>query len=61
MVKIKQENASTPLNFVYGNNHFEPTKIYSEITNIPIHNDDKKKEIMHNQNMNIKNKTKNSD
>jgi hypothetical protein len=50
MVKIekkkkKKKKTSTPLNLVYGNNHFEPTEIYLEITNIPIHihNDDPKK------------------
>jgi len=34
MVKIKQENGSTPLNLVYGNNQIEPTKIYQKITKI---------------------------
>jgi hypothetical protein len=45
MVNVKQKNASTPLNLVYGNNHFELVEIYSKNTNIPIpiHNDDKKK------------------
>jgi hypothetical protein len=45
MVKIEQENMITPLNLVYGKNHFEPTKINSEITNIfiHIHNDHQKK------------------
>jgi hypothetical protein len=44
MVQIQQENASIPLNLVYGNNHFEFVNIYFKITNIPIyiHNDDKK-------------------
>jgi hypothetical protein len=44
IVKIKQENTPTPLNLVYGNNHFEPDEINSKITNIPIHihNDDQK-------------------
>jgi hypothetical protein len=30
MVHIEQEIASTPLNLVYGNNHFELATIYSE-------------------------------
>jgi len=55
MVRIEQKNASTLLNIVYGNNHFELVEIYLELTNIPIyiHNDDPKKIINHN--MNIKN------
>jgi hypothetical protein len=46
----------TPLNLVYGNNHFELAEIYSEITNVPIviHNDDKKKEITTNQKYELK-------
>jgi hypothetical protein len=62
MVKIEQKNASTPLNLAYGNNHFEHTEFYLEITNIPIHihNDDpKKKTIFHNTNINNINKTYN--
>jgi hypothetical protein len=45
MVKVEQENASTPLKLVCGNNHFEPIEIYSKITNVHIfiHNDDGKK------------------
>jgi hypothetical protein len=31
MVKVKQKNASTPLNLVYGNNHFEPTKVIQKL------------------------------
>jgi hypothetical protein len=45
MVKIEQKNASTPLNLVYGNNHFAPTKFYFKITNIHIHNDDPEKKL----------------
>jgi hypothetical protein len=57
MVKVKQKNASTPLNPVYGNNHFELVESYSKIANIPIHihNDDKKIKISIAQNVNIKN------
>jgi hypothetical protein len=29
MVQIEQKVALTPLNLVYGNNHFEPATIYS--------------------------------
>jgi hypothetical protein len=56
MVKVKQKNASTPLNLAYGNNHFEPAESYSEITNLPIriHNDDKKRKKTIAQTMNIK-------
>ncbi len=44
MVKVEQENESTPLNLIYGNNHFELADIYSQIIDIPIYtqNDDKK-------------------
>jgi hypothetical protein len=34
MVQIQQENASTVLNLVYGNNHFELADIYSKITTL---------------------------
>ncbi len=37
MVKVEQENESTPLNFICGNNHFELADIYSQIKNIPIY------------------------
>ncbi len=59
MVKIEQENTVTPLNLVYGKNHFELTKINSDITNIliHIHNDHQKKTINHNMNVNNKTKT----
>ncbi len=36
IIKVEQENESTPLNLIYGNNHFELAYIYSQITNIPI-------------------------
>jgi hypothetical protein len=44
MIKVEQENESTLLNLIYGNNHFEIVDIYSQIINIPIctQNDDKK-------------------
>jgi hypothetical protein len=44
MVKVEQENESTPLNLIYGNNHFEIVDIYSQITDISIctQNHDKK-------------------
>ncbi len=60
MFQIQQENASIPLNLVYGNNHFEHVNIYSKITNIPIytHNDDKKKGKTTNHNMDVNNETK---
>jgi hypothetical protein len=31
MVQIQQENASTPLNLVHGNNHFKHVDINSKI------------------------------
>jgi len=34
MAQIQQENASAPLNLVYGNNHFEHVDIYLEIANL---------------------------
>jgi hypothetical protein len=56
MVKVEQENASTPLKLVCGNNHFEPVEIYSKITNVHIfiHNDDGGKKKTTNQNINKK-------
>ncbi len=58
MVKIKQENTSTPLILYMGTKHFELAKIYLEITNIPIHihNDEKKKTTNHNMNINSETK-----
>jgi hypothetical protein len=43
IIKIEQKYTTTPLNLVYGNNHFEPAEINSEIKNVPIHihNDEK--------------------
>jgi len=54
MVKVEQKNALTPLNLVYGNNHFELVEIYSKFTNVPIviHNDEKNRKIINNKNMN---------
>jgi hypothetical protein len=54
MVKVEQKNALTPLNLVYGNNHFEHVEIYSKFTNVPIviHNDEKNRKIINNKNMN---------
>jgi hypothetical protein len=44
MVKVEQENESTLLNIVCGNNHFESIDIYLIITYIPMYtqNDDEK-------------------
>jgi len=62
MVQIQQENASTVLNLVYGNNHFELADLllFKNYNFIPIftHNDDKKKEKIVNHDMDIKNETK---
>ncbi len=60
MVKIEQENESTPLNLVYGNNHFKPIDIYSIIIDIPIHtqNDDEKKLKQSKHKIDIDNRTK---
>ncbi len=60
MAQLQQENASTPLNLVYGNNHFEHVDIYLEITNLflflLVMMTKKKKTINHD--MDINNETK---